>query len=151
MDKVRLFELAGAFRKKLVIALEKGECQGLSITAEFPHASCDDASLLLAAYLTDHGVPGAVRVHGEHGGLQEELRSHVWLLVGDNIVDITASQFNGYDQPEILVSTDSRFHATFDIQDELEPADFRVKFGLCPDWLSRFGRSYSSITSSDVA
>lgn len=113
------------FRSSLKQLVEEGYWFGISITKEFPHASCDDSSLLLAAYLSEQGYPGAVRVHGRNGGRKSELGSHVWLDLSGTLIDITGSQFEDYDQPEILIAQSDPFLSTFKPERERRIADFR--------------------------
>ena len=115
------------FRAALKELAESGFWFGVSITNEFPHASCDDSSMLLAAYLTDQGYPGARRVHGRSGGRNRELNTHVWLDLDGTLIDITGSQFNddGYDQAEIVISQHDPFLASFKPEKERRIADFR--------------------------
>lgn len=141
----KIYRLAKEFRT----ALEKIPRVGLHTTlgySNFPHACCDDASLLLATYLSDNGFPGSIRVHGVNGGASEELKSHIWLLWSNLIVDITADQFSNYCVAPVFVSKKSKFHETFEI-DGQEPADFRVKFEKDPRWLSNFGHDYKAVLS----
>jgi len=100
--------------------------------------------MLLAAYLSDNGFPGSIRVNGVNGGASEELKSHIWLLCSDLIIDITADQFTNYDMAPVIVSKKSEFHETFDIEDK-EYADFRVKFENDPRWLSNFSSDYKIV------
>ncbi|GAB7527939.1 hypothetical protein PS3A_03450 [Pseudomonas sp. 3A(2025)] len=83
--------------------------------------------MLLAAYLKDQGLPGALRIYGEKGGSDRELESHVWLKYQCWLIDITGSQFEGYNQPDILVSERSTFLETFKVKGKLEIADFRER------------------------
>ena len=127
-------------------------CSATSIgVAEFPNGCCDDASLLLAAYLTDHGFAGALRVHGEYGGEKSELSSHVWLELDGWIIDITADQvpFERYGLPGFIVEKQSEFHATFSInREELKNADFREYLENCPDALAYSHDNYGVILNA---
>jgi hypothetical protein len=102
----------------------------VSIDRNFPRAACDDSSLLLAAYLSDQGFPGAVRVHGEWGGRDNELVTHVWLKLDGTLIDITGSQFVNYRQPEILIAEHDEFLDTFEVESEERIADYRETSGL---------------------
>lgn len=113
------------FRSALKELVEMGHWFGVSITKEFPHASCDDSSLLLAAYLADQGYPGALRIHGRSGGINRELNSHVWLDLNGMLIDITGSQFEGYEQPEIVIAEQDAFLTSFRADPEPRIADFR--------------------------
>jgi len=139
----QIYQLAKEFRA----ALESTPRINLRTTlgcSNFPNACCDDASMLLAAYLSDNGFPGSIRVNGVNGGASEELKSHIWLLCSDLIIDITADQFTNYDMAPVIVSKKSEFHETFDIEDK-EYADFRVKFENDPRWLSNFSSDYKIV------
>ncbi|MGE1612346.1 hypothetical protein [Pseudomonas monteilii] len=125
MSQRELGVVVAEFRLALKQLVEEGYWFGISITKEFPHASCDDSSLLLAAYLSEQGYAGALRVHGQHGGKKRELDSHVWLDLNGTLIDITGSQFEDYDQPEILIAQSDPFLATFKPERERRIADFR--------------------------
>ncbi|NDV13839.1 hypothetical protein [Crenobacter caeni] len=136
--------------KKFRAALESTPRNGLRTTlgcTDFPSACCDDASLLLAAYLNDNGVIGSTRVSGVNGGKHKELRSHVWLLCSGFIIDITADQFTSYKIDPVFVNKKSTFHKTFEIKSE-GPADFRIKFRDDPKWLSSFENDYKIVLSN---
>lgn len=145
MEIEPIFQLAKEFRNA-IISVPKNELKTNLGCTSFPYACCDDASLLLAAYLSDNGHEGSYRVHGIYGGSKEELRTHVWLSYSGLIIDITADQFERYEQPPIIVAFESRFHNTFEIDSE-ELADFRVKFENDLSRLSKFGRDYEKILS----
>jgi hypothetical protein len=113
------------FRTALKQLVEEGHWFGVSITKNFPDASCDDSSLLLAAYMVDQGYPGALRVHGRNGGRLRELNSHVWLDLNGTLIDITGSQFEDYSQPEIVIAQSDPFLATFKPEKDRRIADFR--------------------------
>ncbi|MDX5976358.1 hypothetical protein [Vreelandella alkaliphila] len=145
MEIEPIIQLAKAFRNAIV-SVPKNEFEtGLGCT-NFPHACCDEASLLLAAFLTDNGHEDSYRVHGIHGGSKEELRTHVWLSYSGLIIDITADQFISYEQPPIIVVPESNFHKTFEIESK-EVADFRVKFENDLNCLSSFSHDYERVLS----
>ena len=151
MSKERFEQLAVEFRGLLKGAIADGLDTHCSLGKDFPRGCCDDSSLLLAAFLTDNGHPGAMRVHGEHGGTREELGTHVWLQLDGWLIDITGSQFreDGYPQPEVLVAEKCDFLSTFTVEDELEEADFRKKFSNPIEHVRRT-LSYFSTTYSDL-
>lgn len=139
----KIYQLAKEFRA----ALECTPRINLRTTlgcSNFPHACCDDASMLLAAYLSDNGFRGSIRVNGVNGGASEELKSHIWLLWSDIIIDITADQFTNYGMHPVIVSKKTDFHETFEIEDK-EHADFRLKFKKDPRWLSNFSSDYKIV------
>lgn len=74
---------------------------------DFPNGACGDSSLLLGHYLTEMGH-GEFRYYlGWRAG-----RSHAWLQSGSTIVDITADQFEDFDDP-VFVSAQSSWHEEF--------------------------------------
>lgn len=141
-----IFQIAKEFRAALEGTPQSALCTTLGCSS-FPYACCDDASLLLAAYFSDRGFPGSIRVHGVFGGKAEELRSHVWLELSGFIVDIMADQFYDYGQPAVFVSKESEFHKTFEVEDQ-EPADFRIKFKNDREWLANFVSDYNAVLIS---
>ncbi|MCK3826209.1 hypothetical protein [Pseudomonas sp. W2Aug9] len=130
MHRRDLEQVVTEFRAALQELALSGFYFNVSIDRSFPHAACDDSSLLLARYLTDQGFPGAVRVHGELGGRNNELRTHVWLKLDGKIIDITGSQFENYSQPEILIAENDEFLDTFKVEREGRVADYRQTPGL---------------------
>lgn len=135
----------------LKAAIDIGLETHCSLSKGFPRGCCDDSSLLLAAFLTDNGHPGALRVHGENGGSKGELGTHVWLNLGGVLIDITGSQFNedGYSQPDVLVAEKCDFLDTFEVAEEPEIADFRDKFSRPIDHVRRT-RGYFNSTYTQV-
>ncbi|MFJ7005820.1 hypothetical protein [Pseudomonas putida] len=103
--------------------------------------------MLLAAYLTDSGFPGAMRVHGEYGGRSGKILSHVWLSLDGLIIDITADQFEEFAFPPLLLLESSQFHESFEIEEEIEVADFRVRYINDPRWLGYLGLMYKNTLS----
>ncbi len=144
MVRRELEMVVAEFRLALKQLVEEGHWFGVSITNEFPEASCDDSSLLLAAYLSDQGYPGALRVHGQNGGDKRELDSHVWLDLNGTLIDITGSQFEDYAQTDIVISESDPFLSTFKPERERRIADFRES-----DHLPRhhFSQAYDAITA----
>lgn len=147
MDQCDLLELVSTFRAAVLDCSWSGFPFQISITDRFPFASCDDSSMLLAAYLSDQGLPGALRVSGAHGGQSEEIVSHVWLRLGRLQIDITGSQFEEYGQPEVLIAEQDAFLDTFEVEEELEVADFRVKFEGDPRFKGYFTEAYEAVLS----
>lgn len=147
MEQRKLLELVSEFRVAVQECSWGGFPFQISITDRFPFASCDDSSMLLAAYLSDQGFPGALRISGSYGGQNEELVSHVWLKLGRVQIDITGSQFEGYDQPEILIVEQDDFLDTFEVEEEPELADFRIKFENDARFRGYFFQAYEAVLS----
>jgi hypothetical protein len=112
---MNLIELVTTFRSAIErLGQHSFNHTSLAVT-KFPGGCCDDASILLARYLEENGYESVNLIHGSNGGEDNELNSHDWLMVGDNIVDITADQFDwkGYINPPIIIEKTTVFHATF--------------------------------------
>lgn len=100
--------------------IERSPTRQLPVTLQnFPRGACGDAALLLAEYLSERGYGPFRYVLGEREG-----RSHAWIEGHGLIIDITADQFEDFDQP-VFVSDTSTWHQTFDGED-LHEADFRL-------------------------
>lgn len=147
MEQKVLHQLVSEFRSAIHECSRSGFSFQISITDTFPFASCDDSSMLLAAYLTDNGYPGALRVSGVYGGTSGELVTHVWLKLDRLLIDITGSQFEDYDQPEILIAEQDAFLETFEVEDVPKPADFRIKFERDPRFRGYFSQAYKAVLS----
>ena len=79
----------------------------------FPNGSCGHASRFLAKWLESKGVEN-IRCMG---GMQENGRTHTWLEIGDDIVDITSDQFSrGYGA--VYIDSNRQFHDQFINQKE---------------------------------
>lgn len=122
-----LGDLVLEFRNAIQSLADEGFWFGICIDGRFPNGACDDSSMLLAAYLSDNGFPGALRVSGVYGGHDREWWSHIWLNLDGKIIDITGSQFKGYDQPEILIAEADEFLDTFTIDEKPHLADYRLQ------------------------
>ena len=143
-----LIELVNKFRTALQ-NMNPLDFAGTSLSvSKFPNACCDDASLLLAAFLVDNGYPNSYVIRGSSGGNNSELKSHVWLELNGIQIDITADQFNkyGYNNNAIILESDNQFLKTFKSINDGE-GDFRsfvLKYndaGL----MSHFEECYQSI------
>lgn len=80
----------------------------------FPNGSCDDASILLARYLSEKGNFDIKLVKGGFDN-----KTHNWLEVDDFIVDITAKQFNFIDK--YIVSSNSDWHNQLVVHSKINP------------------------------
>ena len=97
--------------------------------APFPCGCCEDATLMLAAHLSDNSLSGALRILGEYGGVKGEIKSYVWLDLEGVIIDVTADQFNrlGYNLDSVIVADVSEFHRSFTVDySKVKVADFRL-------------------------
>lgn len=146
MDIERISETGKIFRQA-IIGIPKNEFTTSLGVKDFPDACCDDASQLLAAFLSDKGHAGSLRVNGCNGDIKGELKSHVWLLYSGIIIDITADQFENYNEASVIVSVETTFHKSF--ESEVKGlADFRIRFANDARMLSKFSRDYEKVLKS---
>lgn len=133
-NRKQIAQLAGDFRTALL------SCQIdklLISLKEFPLGACGDASYLLARYLESNGCDSFEYVKGARN---KDDYSHVWLEKNGLIVDITADQFDGQENP-VLVTTDRSWHAQFK-ETERSDADFEK---LDDHTVSNLSQSYEII------
>ena len=145
MQQRTLEELVMEFRRAIQSLVDEGFWFGICINDRFPRGACDDSSMLLAAYLTDNGFPGALRISGSKGSwAEDDFESHAWLQLNGRLIDITGSQFEGYNQPEILIAESDKFLETFTIDKEPRLADYREQQPQLAN-RSHFTDSYKAI------
>lgn len=84
--------------------------------SKFPNDCCKSASHMLAVYLLEKGFNDIKYVVGYRGE-----NSHGWLKVKDDIVDITADQFER-EERKVIISSEkvSDFHKQFVKQEEFK-------------------------------
>lgn len=111
-----LSKLARVFRVA-ISACDRKEL--FSTLQEFPNGACGDASYLLAKYFEENGCGQFEYVVGEK---RPNFHSHAWLEQDGVIIDITADQFEGINEP-VLVTTDRSWHSQFEEEDR-HIADF---------------------------
>lgn len=107
-------ELTG-IAKKVRAELEEYRDSGHPTLGNFPKGACGDAALVLGTYLADLGEEPfdyvlAMRGKADPGA---QRASHAWLERADLVIDITADQFDGMDNP-VIVTTDSDWHRTWE-------------------------------------
>jgi len=114
MNEIR--QAASRFRELIIIT----QRDSLPISLQnFPHGACGDTTLLLGHYLTELGFDEFRYYLGSRDG-----RSHAWLQSGNIIVDISADQFEDFDDP-VFVSNKSGWHESFNGTDQ-HTADLTV-------------------------
>lgn len=150
MGRKVLFELVTAFRVAVARECLVGFPEGLELTPRFPKGACKDISRLLAAHLTDNGFPGSRMIEGDTGGYRGELGSHAWLALGELWIDITGSQFEGYQQPDVLIASCDDFLKTWDPVESDASADFRIAYDVpgYEGWLGIYSDAYTRIKES---
>jgi hypothetical protein len=79
----------------------------LTRLSQFPMASCQATSTILGIYLFNKNIQEIKLVHGSRKNNHE---SHVWLVRGELIIDITADQFRGEGQSNVVVTSNSPWH-----------------------------------------
>ncbi|ELA7364417.1 TPA: hypothetical protein RQK43_004389 [Vibrio vulnificus] len=115
---------------------------------DFPSGCCDDASMLLAAYLKDLGFEKVAYIRGSNALITR----HDWLEVDDYIVDITADQFSDfgvcsmyeYAHKSVIVCKSSEFHRSLKPRNDGK-ADFREKIHPSLDRYMKLKRRYELI------
>lgn len=76
----------------------------------FPSGCCGDISDILAEYLRSKGVDSTEYVCGK----TKNIASHAWIEVDGLVIDFTAQQFEGVNDP-IIVSYPSQWHSKFTV------------------------------------
>lgn len=98
---------AGRFRA----AIQRCPRYLLPVTLQaFPRGACGDATILLGEFLASEGFGVFDYVAGEC--FRPHYQSHAWLERDGLIVDITADQFVGANEP-VIVSRENRWHRRF--------------------------------------
>lgn len=140
MEKT-LFECCVIFRN----AIEKTDKKRLPISFEdFPDGSCGDAVLLLGHYLKNQGFGEFDYMLGElDTEINGQYPSHTWLQREKLIVDITADQFEDFNDP-VFVQSYSPWHQKFNGRAK-HVADFYWYDGNDPHTFSMLNRAYSNI------
>ena len=78
----------------------------------FPKDSCDITSKLLGLYFFDNGLSDFEIMRGTLPGKDSD--KHHWLQFGHIDVDITADQFDGENQPAVIIARYSPWHLALD-------------------------------------
>ena len=123
MQKIK--ELATEFRVAIVNAKNDRRFTADQCFRNFPSGCCGITSELLAKFLMDNGIKGElVYIGGTYRDYSQELPSHVWLELEDNIVvDITGDQFKYCSSPlnfneTVYVGPYNDFYNIFDIDEK---------------------------------
>ncbi len=118
----QLYKIAVSFRQHLVEIIQNSTV-GIDLQ-NFPGGACETTSILLGHYLLSKGyettVVYASRYERDYAYLDDEIeteKGHVWLNINDNIIDITADQFEDCNL-SVIVSDNSDFHDTFKIKSQ---------------------------------
>jgi len=109
-SETELREMAAKFRAA-ILACDKSK--PFITLQSFPNGACGDASYLLAKYFEEKGCGQFEYVWGMR---RSNSHSHAWLEQNGIIVDITADQFDGIDNP-VLITMDRTWHAQFEEED----------------------------------
>ena len=102
----------------------------------FPVAQCGTTSNLLAQYLLDSGFTKVIYVNRSHSSSKLIMPiPHTWLLVENNIIDITADQFKKYDNElynniPVYVGPMNDFYRLF----KPDNGSFHEHYGLDKNW-----------------
>lgn len=93
----------------------------------FPHECCDLTCSLLLVLFHEAGIDGFCLVKGKRPGGKTRECGHVWVQRGDTVVDITADQFEGTNNPSVIVGR-SVWHATLEGVAESDALDFDISY-----------------------
>ena len=116
---MNLQKLVYNFRDAIETAIENGESG--TFFRKFPTGQCGHTSDMLAQYLIDNGFESIVYVNGTYYGDEWDDRwSHTWLVVNDQIIDITGDQFKYHQEPlknnvPVYIGLENKFYDLFEI------------------------------------
>ncbi len=135
---MNLERLVYNFRDAIETAKENGETATFFI--KFPTGQCGHTSDMLAQYLIDNGFEPIVYVNGTYYGDEwDDQWSHTWLVVNEQIVDITGDQFKYHQEPlknnvPVYIGPANKFYDLF----EIHPSGKHKHFGLNDQWTNYF-------------
>lgn len=129
-----LEEIAVAYRATLERVLANRSDVGVELSS-FPGGACEITSIMLGHYLQELGVKDVKKVTASRNfrdyAYEDERYSeqgHVWLIINNGtIIDITADQFDDFDQP-VYVADISGFHETFTIKSRKDIKNELLKY-----------------------
>ena len=131
---MNLQKLVYNFRDAIETAIENGESG--TFFRKFPTGQCGHTSDMLAQYLIDNGFESIVYVNGTYYGDEWDDRwSHTWLVVNDQIIDITGDQFKYHQEPlknnvPVYIGLENKFYDLF----EIHQSGKHKHFGLDCRW-----------------
>ncbi|MBR5223830.1 MAG: hypothetical protein IKV81_06680 [Clostridia bacterium] len=132
--QMNLQKLVYDFRDAIETAIENGESG--TFFRKFPTGQCGQTSDMLAQYLIDNGFESIVYVNGTYYGDEWNDRwSHTWLVVNDQIIDITGDQFKYHQEPlknnvPVYIGLEKKFYDLF----EIHQSGKHKHFGLDCRW-----------------
>ena len=135
---MNLEELVYNFRGAIEAAKENGEVG--TFFRKFPTGQCGHTSDMLAQYLIDNGFESIVYVNGTYYGDEWDNQwSHTWLVVNEQIIDITGDQFKYHQEPlknnvPVYIGPANKFYDLF----EIHPSGKHKHFGLNDQWTNYF-------------
>ena len=107
---------------------------------KFPTGQCGHTSDMLAQYLIDNGFESIVYVNGTYYGDEwDDQWSHTWLVVNEQIIDITGDQFKYHQEPlknnvPVYIGPANKFYDLF----EIHSSGKHKHFGLNDQWTNYF-------------
>lgn len=125
------------FRKAIVNALLNREFSRKDRMSNFPYGCCDDYCDLLAYYLYDRFQINTNQINGVYrDSIPEEITNHVWLLLDDIIIDITADRFSSLIENDngVYVGVESEFYQLLEDKQTLLNYDIREDQRLWNDY-----------------
>ena len=136
--QMNLQKLVYNFRGAIETAIENGEPG--TFFGKFPTGQCGHTSDMLAQYLIDNGFDSIVYVNGTYYGDEwDDQWSHTWLVVNEQIIDITGDQFKYHQEPlknnvPVYIGPANKFYDLF----EIHPGGKHKHFGLNDQWTNCF-------------
>ncbi|WP_300629046.1 hypothetical protein [uncultured Thomasclavelia sp.] len=132
-----LFSIIVPFRKAIVNALLNREFSRKDRMSNFPYGCCDDSCDLLGYYLYDQFQINTKQINGVYrDSIPEEITNHVWLLLDDIIIDITADQFSSLIENNngVYVGVENEFYQQLEDKQTLLNYDIRENQRLWNDY-----------------
>ncbi|GAA4504400.1 hypothetical protein [Pseudaeromonas paramecii] len=107
------------FESHKILEISTTAWNGLSL---FPHGACHIASNLLGVYLKELGHDVAL-ISIKHSSVKFPcIKSHAWLEVANQYIDITASQFQSLTKARVLIQDKRKSEWLFDYAEEARSA-----------------------------
>jgi hypothetical protein len=121
--------LAWNFRNAIEYAKSNGELNHDITFRNFPSGCCDDASILLSEYLYEHGFCSSLVIGTYYGSETFDTHNHAWLLVNEELIDITVDQFK-YNRNFPPINESLFIGRSHELYDYFENQNLYTDFGI---------------------
>lgn len=138
LDEKEIYEIALSFRTAIIKAVKNYEFDRSDRMSNFPFGCCDDSCDLLAYYLCDNLQIDSKQINGVYRDDDPfNTCHHVWLILNDIIIDITADQFPSLIKHSngIYVGVESEFYKNLDDLKLQENFNIKENMRLWKDYL----------------